>query len=142
MKKKKGIQKIPVITKYVLFPLLVIIGRKFPLYYRKLEKSQYYSLIDIQKIQLDKLIKLFKLSFNSVPFYNELYSSRGIKPDSIHSLDDLSKLPLIYKSDLKKNYPSKTINKEINPSKIVRNSTSGSTGKPFEFALNWDKRIR
>ena len=53
----------------------------------------------------------------------------GIGPESIHSIDDLNKLPFTTKQDLRDNYPFGLF--AVPVSEIVRvHASSGTTGKP------------
>lgn len=133
---------IPFFTKYVKLPILRTLGRKFYIYYKELKKTQYYSLKKLENLQFKKFKKLLDIAYNNVDFYKELYDSKNINPSDIKSINDITKLPIITKSDLKKAYPDQTINKSIKNKKIILNSTSGSTGKPFEFALDNYKKDR
>lgn len=140
MNKKREFNSIPFTTKYLIFPILRILGRRFPSYYRELEQSQYYSLSNLKEIQFKKLNSIFNESYQNVDFYKDLYSSYGIKIDEMKSLTDIEKLPIITKKQLKIAYPKKSLNKQMKLKKTIVDSTSGSTGKPFLFALNWDKK--
>ncbi|MGC9780291.1 MAG: phenylacetate--CoA ligase family protein [Candidatus Heimdallarchaeota archaeon] len=138
--KQKCSNSIPFFTRWLKFPLIRILGRKFPVYYKELKKSQYFPLRKLQELQFIKFKDLLEIAYNNVTFYNELYNKNDINPTEIKSLTDIKKLPIISKKDLKKVYPEKTINKNFPSKKVLINSTSGSAGKPFVFALNWDKK--
>ena len=66
-------------------------------------------------------------SFNA--FYRAKMKEAGVRPDDIHSLSDITKLPFMNKSDLRDNYPTKMFTA---PRKdVVRyHVSSGTTGKP------------
>jgi len=142
MLKCEKLSRIPILTQYVKLPLIQLLGRKFPKYYKELKKTQYLPLEKLKEIQFLKFKAILEIAYNHVEFYRELYDNANIKPSDIKSLDDISKLPIITKRNLKEAYPEKTINEKINKKQILINSTSGSTGKPFEFALNWEKKDR
>ena len=66
-------------------------------------------------------------SFNK--FYHERMRSVSVHPDDIRSLDDVRKLPFMYKEDLRANYPTKMFN--VPNTEIVRfHASSGTSGKP------------
>ena len=66
-------------------------------------------------------------SFNK--FYHERMRSVNVHPDDIRSLDDVRKLPFMYKDDLRANYPTKMFN--VPNTEIVRfHASSGTSGKP------------
>jgi phenylacetate-CoA ligase len=66
-------------------------------------------------------------SFNK--FYHDRMRSVDVHPDDINSLDDVRKLPFMYKDDLRENYPTKMFN--VPNAEIVRfHASSGTSGKP------------
>ena len=64
-----------------------------------------------------------------MPYYKKKLDEAGVTPDSIKSLDDLKRIPLTTKDDLRENYPFGLF---ASPMKdIVRiHASSGTTGKP------------
>ncbi len=63
------------------------------------------------------------------PFYQEAFASHGITPDQIRSLQDLPRLPLTTKADLRDSYPLGFMG--VERSQVARyQGTSGTTGKP------------
>ena len=84
---------------------------------------------EIREIQLKRLKKTVKHVYKNVPHYHKLMKDRGIKPESIRSLDDLKYLPLTTKEDLRQNYPFGLF--AVPKDKIVRyHASSGTTGNP------------
>ena len=88
-------------------------------------------------IDFDKLKKYQDKSFSNVvkyaytvPMYYKKYKEHGIHPRDITKIDDIKKLPLISKDDLRKNYPDNIVPNGFNKNQGFRISTSGSTGKP------------
>jgi len=138
--RRKCPNQMSLLTRYFKMPLMRILGRNFYKYYKKLAKSQYYSLEKLQEIQFNKFKEILEIAYNNVDFYNNLYKEKGIKFSDISSLKDISKLPIITKKELKKIPLDNITNRLVKKDKIIKNSTSGSTGKPFVFALNWGKK--
>jgi len=140
--RKKCSNSVSMITKYIKFPILRILGRKFPKYYTELKSSEFYSLEKLKKIQLEKFKTILTEAYQNVEFYKELYKKNDVKISEINSLEDITKLPIIRKNEFKKAYPDKSINQKYKHKNYLTNSTSGSTGKPFVFALDWKKKDR
>ncbi|NLX12664.1 MAG: phenylacetate--CoA ligase [Phycisphaerales bacterium] len=64
-----------------------------------------------------------------VPFYREAFERLGIVWDSINTLDDLRRLPLTTKQDLREHYPLGFL--AVPREQVVRfHGSSGTTGKP------------
>ncbi|MBQ6728357.1 MAG: phenylacetate--CoA ligase [Clostridia bacterium] len=82
----------------------------------------------IKELQSAKLVKQVKHVYENVPYYRELMDKKGVRPEDIHGIEDLHKLPFISKSDLRETYPYGML--AVPLSDCVRiHSTSGTTGK-------------
>ncbi len=63
------------------------------------------------------------------PWYRDRFDEKGVSPDDISSLDDVKRLPLTNKDDLRASYPYGMLC--VEPEKVVRmHTSSGTTGKP------------
>lgn len=84
---------------------------------------------DLERLQLERLRSTVERVYHRVPCYREKFLSCGVKPDDIHSLQDLSRLPFTTKEDLRLNYPYGMF--AVPMRDVVRiHSSSGTTGKP------------
>ena len=69
-----------------------------------------------------------KRVYENVPYYREKMKEKGVTPDDIKDLSDLSKLPFLTKDDLREAYPYGLMARPL--SDCVRiHSTSGTTGR-------------
>ncbi len=82
----------------------------------------------IKKLQSEKLVKQVKHVYENVPYYRELMDKKGVKPEDIHGIEDLHKLPFIEKSDLRESYPYGMLAVPLEDCVRIH-STSGTTGK-------------
>lgn len=83
---------------------------------------------ELDRVKSERLVNTVKRMFYNVPFYRQKMQSKGLEPGDIRSLDDLSKLPFVYKQDLRDNYPYGMF--AVPMSEIVRiHASSGTTGK-------------
>jgi phenylacetate-CoA ligase len=88
---------------------------------------------ELQALQLERLQAQVATVYEKVPFYRYALAARGITPQSIRSLDDLSKLPFTTKRDFRDNYPLGLA--AVPRERIVRlHASSGTTGKPIVVA--------
>ncbi len=70
---------------------------------------------------------------SQVPFYKKKFAEHGISPESIRSIDDIGRLPLTTKSDLRDYYPLGFL--AVPREQVVRyHGSSGTTGKPTMVA--------
>lgn len=83
----------------------------------------------LRKIQSIRLKKIVEHVYHNTPFYRKKMQELGVTPDDINSIDDIVKLPLTTKYDLRDNYPFGLC--AVPMSQIVRiHASSGTTGKP------------
>lgn len=100
-------------------------------YYRELRKSQWLPPEKIKEYQLMKLKRIINHAYSHVPYYREKFLAAGISPDDIHTLDDLQKLPVITKDEIRKNLYFDLIADNHSKKDMLKITTSGSTGEPF-----------
>lgn len=92
------------------------------------EQHECMSREEMKKLQSEKLVKQVRHLWDNVPYYKKLMEEKGVTPDDIQSIDDISKLPFLSKADLRDAYPYGLLAKPL--SECVRiQSTSGTTGK-------------
>lgn len=84
---------------------------------------------ELDVIQAKLLKKLVRRLWDSSKFYHERMRNAGVRPDDIQSIEDVTKLPFMYKTDLRDNYPDLIFTEP--QKKIIRyHASSGTTGKP------------
>ena len=59
----------------------------------------------IKERQSELLVKQVKRVYENVPYYKNLMDEKGVKPEDIHDINDLHKLPFLSKADLRDAYP-------------------------------------
>ena len=72
-------------------------------YLRKYLKSQYWERDKIKENQEKKFKNLLKYTYNEIPFYHKLYKKNNINPNDIKTLDQINKIPIIEKKDIRLN---------------------------------------
>jgi phenylacetate-CoA ligase len=83
----------------------------------------------IKHVQSERLRETVERVYFNVPYYRSRMQEAGLGPESIRSIDDLSRLPFTTKQDLRDNYPFGLF--AVPMSEIVRvHASSGTTGKP------------
>ncbi len=92
------------------------------------ESIERASREQIRKWQDERLIKQVKHVWDNVAYYRKKMEEKGVSPEDIKSIDDLYKLPLLSKDDLRECYPYGLLG--VPKEEVVRiQSTSGTTGK-------------
>jgi len=103
--------------------------------YLKQKEIRKLPLEEIQKIQWQRLKELLEHTYDSSVFYHDVFKSANLKPQDIHAYKDFSKIPIVDKKILKKNY-NEIIAKGTRTKDYTVSYTSGSTGVPFSFLLD------
>ena len=92
---------------------------------------------ELESLQLRRLQNVCARVYANVPFYRKRFDEVGIKPDDIHSLEDLKRLPFTEKQDLRDNFPFGLC--AVPREHITRvQASSGTTGKAV--ALSYTQR--
>ena len=82
---------------------------------------------DMERLQLKRLQALCERVYANVPFYKKKFDEKGVKPQDIKSLKDITLLPFTVKQDLRDQYPFGLF--AVPKDQIVRiHSSSGTTG--------------
>ncbi|WP_321422243.1 phenylacetate--CoA ligase [uncultured Methanobacterium sp.] len=93
------------------------------------EEVECISRDEMKKLQLKRLKDVVKRAYENVPYYKKRFDEAGIKPDDIETLEDIQKLPLTTKDDLRAAYPFGMF--AVPRREIVEvHTSSGTTGKP------------
>ena len=82
----------------------------------------------IRELQSKRLVEQVRFVWDNVPYYRHKMEEKGVTPDDIKSIDDITKLPFLKKDDLRDSYPDGL--RGVPVKDCVRiHSTSGTTGK-------------
>ena len=103
-------------------------------HHAELEKSQYLPAEEIRNIQLKKLNALLNHAYDNVPYYRRWFAEAGLKPSDIKTTDDLTKLPVLTKEDIRTNSRD-LVAVNFPRENMLPYSTSGSTGEPLRFYI-------
>ena len=108
---------------------------------RVLKKTQWLPRRKIERLQNTNLRVLLKHAYESVPYYRRIFRERSLTPSDIKHLDDLVKLPILTKADIRKNFGD--LVSRIFPRGKLISYQSGGTGDPIDFyitkeSLSWE----
>ena len=87
----------------------------------------------VKRIQSRRVRKLVKKAYK-IPFYKERFDKAGVKPSDIRTAEDLAKLPLLTKDEIRA-----WMNEECKNPKYehwFKDTTSGSSGVPLMVLLS------
>lgn len=86
-----------------------------------------------KSIQDRQFLKMVRYAYRHVPFYRNLYSDAGVDMNAINDIQDIGKLPIVHKEQLR-NAALKSIRPPLWIKPLAAKvSTTGSSGAPFSF---------
>ena len=94
------------------------------------EKMETLSRRDIKALQLKKLKETVKKVYETVPFYRGKFKELNVSVDDIRKVEDIKKLPLTTKEDLRNNAPFDLMSSSLDNC-IELHASSGTTGIPI-----------
>lgn len=110
-------------------------------YYQELNESQWWSADEIAALQFKRLQALLSHAYQNVPYYSQKFKEMGLEPGDIKTLDDLPKLPILTKQDVRENLPD-LVAQNFPRSKMIPWATGGSTGEPLQFYVTEESKGR
>ncbi len=94
-----------------------------------LDAIEVASRDEISALQLERLGKTLRHAYAKVSHYRNAFDDKGVHPDDLKSLSDLSTFPFTVKQDLRDNYPFGLF--AVPRERIRRiHASSGTTGQP------------
>ena len=102
------------------------VGADFTRRYRSISRDELRALQEVQ------FARLMARGWQ-IPFYQRLWSARGIEPGDVRSLDDITKLPVYDKTDLMASVNAAPPYGDFDgrgSDPVIFHTTSGTTGRP------------
>ncbi len=122
----------------MIFPILEKIrGTDIAQRLKFLENSQWWDEKRLEEFQNERLRAMIKHAYDNVPYYRRTFKRLGIRPEDVRSKEDLSKIPILTKEDVRRNLKD-LLARNIPRSMRMTAHSSGSTGEPLKYYL--DKR--
>lgn len=110
-------------------------GAAFDALQREWDRSERWSPEQLREWQDRRVREIVRTAYATVPFYRERYEQAGVHPDYIRGVDDLVKLPVVTKEDIRA--AGEDMQNVSLRGKLVHGHTSGTTGSPL--SLWYDK---
>ena len=98
-----------------------------------LAESDFFSENDWKDIQLKKLKNILVHAGENIPYWQKLFKKINFNPKNFRDFEDLKKIPIITRADIKKIPIEELAAKNISRSRFVEVTTSGSTGEPLKL---------
>ena len=129
------------LSSYGMYLNLFRYHRSFQRYLDFFSQSQWWSHEQIGDYQNKRLADVIDHAYHTVPYYRKLFTELGLKPKDITTKEDLAKLPVLTREDVKSHFHellSTTLTRK-DRFLLVKGHTSGTTGAPLEFY--WDRNL-
>lgn len=116
---------------------------------RAVQQEENLKPAEIARLRNDRFQKLVTKAYQKSSFYRNLYDQAGVNIRQVQTVEDIKKLPIITKSDVRDNVNDMFIGQRFNQ---VKAYTSGTSGAPLqvyrdyrsmvvEWAYQWRQRI-
>ncbi len=112
----------------------VRLGPTFEQRLRELTDSEKWTASEIEAYQDEKLRSLVRHAYENVPYYRERWKALKIAPDDVRSRNDLHKLPIVTKEEVRQN-AHRFISQKASRRELLERHTSGTTGKALHFYM-------
>jgi len=93
--------------------------------------AQWVDRDKLRVLQASKLRRLVRHAYESVPYYRGLMDDAGVTPADVNGPEDLARIPITTKADLRSVPPDALISTRANRRKLCHEKSSGSSGAPF-----------
>lgn len=121
----------------VLFPLQETYKKHNTVQIRKaMEDSQWWSPNKLEVLRVERLRRLLSLAGAHVPYYGELFSQIGFRPEDLSTISDLQQLPLLTKSVIRGE--GERMKSQVAQG-LARFNTGGSSGEPLIFFIGHER---
>ena len=98
-------------------------------------EMQWCSNRELEEFQNKKLRLIIRHAQQTVPYYRKVFAQRKLAPSDIQNKQDLNKLPVLTREDIKRNF-RQLISTDYKPNKLKFGHTSGTTGSPLEIGYD------
>jgi len=121
------------VARHVLAPVCdVLRGTSTIRCLAELERTQWWSREQLLDLQSRRLRELLQHACEKVPFYRRAFEDSGLTPADINTASDLSALPVLTRSDVRRHSAELQAAGYSGGSRFVAR-TAGSTGEPLAF---------
>ena len=104
-----------------------------PQRFHPISSPDYIPLRQLRDLQSQRLRQVVRRAYENVAFYRQKMDDRGVDPQRLRGVEDISRLPFTVKSDLRDTYPFGLFASPMHD--VVRlHASSGTTGKPIVVA--------
>ena len=112
-------------------------GGRYPEFRDLLAKSEWWSRAELEAYQDERLRVVVKHAYDTVPFYRRRFDDCRLKPADIRGRQDLAKIPLLTRDDIRANFDDLR-SRTVSTRSMRTGHTSGTTGTPLTVGYDQD----
>ncbi len=105
---------------------------------RYLRETERWSADALHDLQAGLLHRLLRHAWRHTAYYRAVMDERGIGPDSIRSVAELARMPLLDRATLRSSFEAR--GSIVPPLAVITKTTSGSSGQPVVVQYNAESR--
>lgn len=102
-------------------------------YFPEVYKNQFLNPENLRRIQEKRLRYIVNFAYRNSRIYKEKFKNAHITPSDIQTLDDLTKIPLITKEEIKEVFPDGIVTCGFTENTCKTETTSGSSGNMLKI---------
>lgn len=87
------------------------------------------SIAENQQLQWQSLVRLLRHAYNTAPFYRERFDQALFDPAKLQSPDDLTRLPVLTREDIRQNF-DQMWSRKFDRTQLAAAATGGTTSTP------------
>ena len=99
-------------------------------------KNQWLKPSELEELQVRRLRAIIKHAYKNTTYYNRKFKKAGVTPDDIKSSNDLIKIPVTTKDDVRKYGLTEMTSCGLDISRCRIVPTSGSSGTPMRIVYD------
>jgi len=121
-----------------VLPIPYMLGKKFRRGLQFVEKSQWWSSTKFKSYQLEQIQRICTHAFEKSTFYNDLFTTSGLRPSVIKNLADLEQLPTINRDTINDNLDH-MLTVSPKAAHVDYITTGGTGGVPLRFYIGKER---
>ncbi len=103
-------------------------------YWRELEKTQYLSCAELERVQWQRLQSIWQFIWQNNSFYKKRFLEHGLTEKSLKSPEDIALLPILTKNEIRA-HTTEMISDGFTKDSLLHFKTGGSTGKALDIFI-------
>ncbi len=106
-------------------------------WYRRILEMNTWSPEQIRAWQEKQLQRVVDQACNHTVYWKRIFDERGLKPSDIRTMEDLKKLPILTKNDIRAHY-EEIVPDNVKQFRYRKDQTGGTTGEPMRYLVSED----